>query len=201
MIKNIIFDIGNVLAHFRWAEYLRDKGFSREMVERIGRASVMCELWAEFDRGVYTDEEIVQFFVERDPEIGAELHEAFDYVEGMVTPCDYAIDWIQSYKDRGFKVWYLSNFSYKCETQCPDSLSFMPLMDGGILSYKDKLVKPNPDIYRLLLKRYELKAEECIFIDDTVVNIEEAERQGIHGVVFKSHEQAAAEVDKIINTK
>ncbi|MCQ2497274.1 MAG: HAD family phosphatase [Lachnospiraceae bacterium] len=200
MIKNIIFDIGNVLAHFRWAEYLQfDKGYDRAMVERIGKASVMCELWAEFDRGVYTDEEIVQLFVDRDPGIEKELHDAFDYVKGMVTPFDYAKSWIQSYKDRGFKVWFLSNFSNKCETQCPESLSFMPLMDGGILSYKEKMVKPNPEIYKRLLEKCGIKAEESIFIDDTVVNIEEAERQGIHGVVFKSHEQAIADAEKIID--
>lgn len=199
MIKNIIFDIGNVLAHFRWSEYLHyDRGFDWDMVERIGKASVRCELWAEFDRGVLTEEEVVQCFVDRDPEIEKELHHAFDHVEGIVVPYDYAKTWIQGYKDRGFRVWFLSNFSNKCETQCPDSLSFMPLMDGGILSYKEGMVKPNPEIYKRLLERYDLKAEESIFIDDTVINIEEAERQGIHGVVFKTREQAAAEVDKII---
>ncbi len=199
MIKNIIFDIGNVLADFRWAEYLRyDRGFDKEMVERIGRASVCCELWAEFDRGVLTEEEVVQCFVDRDPEIERELHYAFDHVEGIVVPFDYAKEWIKSYKDRGFKVWFLSNFSNKCETQCPASLSFMPLMDGGILSYKEGMVKPNPEIYKRLLQRYGLKPEECIFIDDTPVNIKEAENQGIHGVVFKNREQAAEDIDRLI---
>lgn len=201
MIKNIIFDIGNVLAAFRWEDYLRyDKGFDSETVERIGRASVMCELWAEFDRGVLTDEEIVETFVDRDPEIGPQLHEAFDYVKGMVLPFDYAKDWIRGYKERGFRVLFLSNFSYKCETQCAESLSFMPLMDGGILSYKEKMVKPNPEIYKRLMERYGLKPDESIFIDDTVININEAERQGIHGVIFKNVTQASEEVERIISS-
>lgn len=199
MIRNIIFDIGNVLTDFRWEEYLReDRGFDRDMVERIGRASVCCELWAEFDRGALSDEEVIQLFVNRDPGIGKELHYAFDHVEGIVVPRAYAIPWIQSYKDMGLTVLYLSNFSHKCETQCADSLSFMPLMDGGILSYKEKLVKPDPEIYRRLLDRYGLVAEECVFIDDTAVNVEEAERQGIHGVVFTDREQADTEVRKLL---
>ena len=55
MIKNIIFDIGNVLSDFRWREFLLDKGFDKDMVERIGNASVLTDSWYEFDKGVLSD--------------------------------------------------------------------------------------------------------------------------------------------------
>lgn len=198
MIKNIIFDIGNVLSAFRWEGFLADKGFDKDMIDRIGNASVRTDAWYEFDKGVYSDEEVVELFVKNDPEIAAEIHKAFDYVEGMVELYPYACDWIKGYKDAGYKVYYLSNFSYKAETQCPDSLSFIPMMDGGILSYKVKMTKPDPKIYELLLSTYGLKAEESIFIDDTLRNVEAAEKLGIHGVRFLSQKDAAAEVLKII---
>ena len=198
MIKNIIFDIGNVLSAFRWEGFLADKGFDKEMIDRIGNASVRTDAWYEFDKGVYSDEEVVELFVKNDPEIATEIHKAFDYVEGMVELYPYACDWIKGYKDAGYKVYYLSNFSYKAETQCPESLSFIPMMDGGILSYKVKMTKPDPKIYELLLSEYNLKADECIFIDDTLRNVEAAEKLGIHGVRFISQEDAAAKVSSII---
>ena len=198
MIKNIIFDIGNVLSAFRWEGFLADKGFDKEMIDRIGNASVRTDAWYEFDKGVYSDEEVVELFVKNDPEIAAEIHKAFDYVEGMVELYPYAFDWIKGYKDAGYKVYYLSNFSYKAETQCPDSLSFIPMMDGGILSYKVKMTKPDPKIYELLLSTYGLKAEESIFIDDTLRNVEAAEKLGIHGVRFLSQKDAAVKVSSII---
>ena len=51
MIRNVIFDIGNVLTDFRWKGFLEDKGFDEEMVARIARASVLTPFWNEADRG------------------------------------------------------------------------------------------------------------------------------------------------------
>ena len=201
MIKNIIFDIGNVLSDFCWQEFLKDKGFNDEMVERIGRVSVYDEDWYEFDKGRLKDEEVVELFIEKDPEIADDLHRAFDNVEGMVRLKAETFDWLNSLKAKGFKLYYLSNFSYKAETQCPKSLSFMPFMDGGILSYKVKLTKPDPAIYELLLSMYSLKPEECVFIDDTPKNVDAAINLGIKGIVYKNHEQAAADLDKIVVEK
>lgn len=198
MIKNIIFDIGNVLSYFCWQDFLRNKGFDEDMVERIGRASVYDEDWYEFDKGVLKDEEVIDLFIENDPEIAEEIHQAFDYVEGMVKLKPQTMDWLNGLKFRGYKLYYLSNFSYKCETQCPDSLSFMPMMDGGILSYKVQMTKPNPDIYKKLLSMYSLKAEESVFIDDTPKNIDAAVKLGIKGIVYKDPDQAAEELEKIL---
>ena len=67
---------------------------------------------------------------------------------------------------------------------CAEALNFLPAMEGGILSYKEHLIKPEPEIYQLLLKRYGLKAEESVFLDDTLKNVEAAEEQGIHGIHY-----------------
>lgn len=197
MIRNIIFDIGNVLTDFRWKEFLRDKGFDEAMIRRIGRASVENPVWKEFDRGTWSEEELMRVFVANDPEIERELHEAYDDIRGMVTARDYAISWVQELKAKGYHVYYLSNFSKKAEEECSDALTFIPYTDGGILSWKDKLIKPDPEIYRLLLKRYDLNAQECVFVDDLPENVEGAVRQGFHGIVFESMEQTKGELEKL----
>lgn len=193
-IKNIIFDIGNVLTDFRWKEFLFDKGFDEAMVERIAKATVHSPVWCEYDRGVWTDEQIMDGFVKNDPEIEAELHRAFDDFKELVTIREYAIPWLKEWKAKGYKLFYLSNFSHKAETECADSLAFMPCMDGGILSYRDKLIKPDAAIYELLLSRYGLTAGESVFLDDTMANVEAARKVGIHAVCFKSKEQAEKEL-------
>lgn len=190
MIKNIIFDIGNVLTDFRWREFLRDKGMDDVLIERIAKVSVESPLWREFDRGVWDEEQLMEAFMKQDPSLSDALHLAFDDVEGMVRIREYAIPWVQDLKKRGFGVYYLSNFSHKCEVECADSLAFLPFMDGGILSYKEKLVKPDPAIYRLLLEQYQLKASESIFFDDTPINVEAACKEGIHGFVFTTKDAA-----------
>lgn len=197
MIKHVIFDIGNVLTDFRWREFLRDKGFDEEMIGRIAKASVENPLWREFDRGELTGEELMQAFVDADPEIEAELHKAYDNIHGMVTIRDYAISWVQELKAKGYGVWYLSNFAEKTEVECADSIAFIPYMDGGILSWKDRLIKPDPEIYQLMLKRFDLVAEECVFIDDLPENVQGAVNEGIHGIVFKTREQVVEDLKRL----
>lgn len=197
MIRNIIFDIGNVLTDFRWRGFYQDKGFDEAMVERIADATVRTDVWCEFDRGVWTEEQILDAFIQKDPDIEDELRRTFDNIKGMVTIREYAIPWLQELKAKGYHVWYLSNFSRKAEEECADSLAFLPYMDGGILSYQDKLIKPDHAIYELLLSRYGLKAEECVFLDDTLRNVEAAEEVGIHGICFDTKEQAEEELRQL----
>ena len=194
MIRNIIFDIGNVLTDFRWEGFLRDKGFDDAMLARIANASVRSPLWNEFDRGEWTTEELMAAFIRQDPEIERELHLAYDDIQGMVTKRDYAIPWLRELKERGCGVYYLSNFSQKAYEDCQDALDFLPYMDGGILSYRDRLIKPAKEIYELLLSRYGLKAQECVFLDDTPVNVEAAKKLGFEGIVFRTKEQAEKEL-------
>lgn len=197
MIRNIIFDIGNVLTDFRWREFLRDKGFDDAMIQRIAKASVMSRFWNEFDRGEWDTEKLMEQFISLDPEIERELHEAYDDIRGMVTKRDYAIPWIQELKAKGYGVYYLSNFSYKAYVDCADALDFLPYTDGGILSYRDKVIKPGREIYGLLLSRYGLKAEECVFLDDTAANVDAARELGFAGIVFQTKEQAEEELRKL----
>ena len=198
MIKNIIFDIGNVLTDFRWRDFLRDKGFDDAMIGRIAKASVENPLWKEFDRGELAGEELMQAFINADPEIEEELHKAYDNIHGMMTIRDYAIPWVQELKAKGYKVWYLSNFSEKTEIECADSIAFIPYMDGGILSWKDKVIKPDPKIYQLMLERFGLVAQECVFVDDLPENVHGAVNEGIHGIVFGTREQVVEDLKKVI---
>ena len=100
-------------------------------------------------------------------------------------------------KEAGYGVYYLSNFFQKAEEDCEERMGFLELTDGGILSYKDKVTKPDKQIYELLLDRYGLKAEECVFLDDTKKNIDGAGTVGIKGILFKNRAQAVEELQKL----
>lgn len=197
MINTIIFDIGNVLADFTWREYFEGMGYTGEMLERIAKASVMNEKWEEYDRGLMSDEEILQCFVDKDPEIEDDIRRCFENVNGMVSRNDYAIPWIKELKQKGYKVLYLSNFSRKASQECADALDFIPYMDGGILSFRDKVIKPMPEIYKLLIDRYDLNPAECVFMDDTEKNLKGAEAFGIHTILFRNKSQAEEELAKL----
>jgi len=191
-IRNIVFDIGGVLADFRIKEFLSEKGFDSAMIRRILKASVMSPYWGRFERGELTEEETLRGFVSADPEIEDELNLAYTSVEGMLTSRDYAIPLIQGLKASGYNVYYLSNYSKKAYDECGESLAFMPYMDGGIVSFQAGLTKPDPRVYQLFLERYGLTAGECLFIDDTAENVSAARALGFSALEFTSYAELLA---------
>lgn len=195
MIKNIIFDIGNVLVAFRWKEFFHEFGYEEEIVERICKATVLSTMWQEYDRGVLSDDEILDGFIQNDPGIEQELRETLKNIDNMLAKYEYAIPWIKELKDKGYKVYYLSNFSKKAYVECGQVLDFLPFVDGGIFSYKVKQIKPDAAIYNLLLEKYNLVPEECVFLDDIKNNVDGAFATGMHGIWFQNKEQAIKELE------
>nr|WP_297707265.1 HAD family phosphatase [uncultured Butyrivibrio sp.] len=196
MIKNIVFDIGNVLADFRIFEFLADKGFDPTMSKRILKASAMTPYWGEFERDEIDEEEALKKFASTDPEIADELRRAFSNVEGLLTIREFSIPLIQDLKQKGFKTFYLSNYSRKAYDECGESLAFMKYMDGGLVSFKVGKTKPDPTMYQEFLKTYDLKAEECIFVDDTKENVDVANELGFKGIVYTNYENLCSDIAK-----
>lgn len=197
MIKNVVFDIGGVLADFRIKEFLASKGLDAPMIKRVLKASVMNPYWGKFERGEVSEEETLRAFAANDPEIEMELRLAFTSLSGMLTIRDYAIPLVQLLKDAGYGVYYLSNYSKKAYDECGESLAFMPYMDGGVVSFKVGMTKPDPRVYQCFLDRYRLQPENCVFIDDTEENVTAARDQGFAGIVFKSYDDLMVELKKL----
>jgi epoxide hydrolase-like predicted phosphatase len=193
-VDTVVFDIGNVLVNFAWEKFLEDKGFDKAMVERIGKATVFSDDWIEYDRGDLTNQQIIERFAENDPEIGDDIRRAFTDLKNIVTRREETIPWIRSLKNSGYKVLVLSNFSKQAVEGCPDAMDFLSEVDGGILSYRDHVVKPYDDIYNLLMERYDLVPSRTVFIDDTPANIETAKRLGWHGIVYRERSQVLEEL-------
>ncbi len=190
MIKTVIFDIGNVLTEFSWRQHFASFGYADEIVDRLGKATVLTPQWNEYDLGNLSEKEVLQLFIQNDPALEKELTESLADVGGLLKRCDYAIPWIEELKEKGYQTLFLSNFFEQALTDCAHVLDFVPHLDGGIFSCKVHLTKPDPAIYKLLLSQYNLTAEECVFIDDSLPNIATAEALGIHGVHFSGLAQA-----------
>ncbi|MCI8430745.1 MAG: HAD family phosphatase [Lachnospiraceae bacterium] len=198
MIRNIIFDIGNVLIDFCWREHIRRKGFQGETAERIGKAMMQSPVWDELDRGVWTNEELLQGFIANDPELEKEIRIVFSDLGTLVKEKEGSSDWIRSLKADGYQVYYLSNYSERVKREAASELSFLKEMDGGIMSCTVQTIKPDPRIYQMLMERYELLAEESVFLDDTEANVAAAGRLGMYGILVKDVERAKQELAELL---
>lgn len=197
VIKNVIFDVGKVLVAFEWEKYLRKFGFSEEKYEKIARATFLSSVWPERDRGLYDEEEYIRQFIQLAPEYGEDIKKVIKGSTKTIRPYPYAETWVRYLKDRGYHLYILSNYSDYMLKGTLDKLTFLKYMDGIIFSCQVKELKPEPEIYRVLLEKYGLKPEECVFIDDMGENCASAEKQGIHTVCFREFKQAAADLEKL----
>ena len=186
-ITSIVFDIGGVLADFNVIGFLSDKGFDTAMIRRILKASVMTPYWGQFERGEITEDEALAGFASIDPLIEDELRTAYSSVEGMLTIRDFAIPLVKNLRAAGLHTYYLSNYSKKAYDECGESLAFMPYMEGGLVSFRVGKTKPDPAMYEQFLAEYDLRAQECIFVDDTAENVDVARHLGFEGIEFVSY--------------
>ena len=199
MINTVVFDIGNVLIDFRWQGLFEDLGFTGEKFERIADATVRCQWWNEFDKGELSLEEILAEFIKNAPEYESEIRSIFDNMENLLRGRGYADEWIQELQDRGIKVYILSNMSKPAhEVHGDGCMSFLKKVDGAILSYQEKMIKPDRCIYELLCDRFQIDPKTAVFLDDTIKNIEAAKEFGLHGIHFKTYEQAKAELEAML---
>lgn len=201
MIKNIVFDIGNVLVEFGWGPFFKKFDLTKEEFDRIANATVYDPIWNEIDRGVMSEEEILEKFIENDPGMEEKIRAMYEDFHGLLWMYDYTRGWIKDLQNRGYKVYCLSNMSHKAVRECWDALCFIEELDGYILSCDINITKPEPGIYTALFEKYKLKPSECIFLDDLEKNIKGAEEMGMHGIVFKNVKQAEEDIEKIVKAQ
>lgn len=187
-IDTVILDIGNVLVQFIPKAYLKKIGFDDEMADRVCEAVIENEIWNEYDKGILSYTETLKKFIARTPELEPEIRAAFKNLNGIVKKFDYTDNWIQMLKESGYRVLYLSNISEKLFYDCSEELEFVNQMDGGILSFEAKMIKPDMEIYEEIVGRFQLNPESCIFIDDREINIRAAEKAGMNTILFTSYE-------------
>ena len=175
MIKNIIFDIGDVLMRFTWNEYVTEL-FNGDQVKinAVNEAINKTGLWIELDKNIMTEEETIARMLAYDPASSADVKLALDNARLCFNRLDYAVPWIKELKAQGYKVYFLSNYSNFNMKAAPEVLDFIQYMDmdGGVFSCDVQLIKPDPAIYKYLWNKYQLTPNECVFVDDNKKNID-----------------------------
>lgn len=196
MYKNIIFDIGNVLLNFNPMKYLKDKGLE-DRSEHIYKEIFLSKEWLSLDRGTITQKDAVEIYVSRNKDYEKDIRLVFDGWYNILTPIEETVEILKSLKNNGYNLYYLSNFHHLAFEHILKEYDFFKLFDGGVVSYEEKLLKPEKEIYEVLIERYKLNTKESIFVDDTKVNIESAEDLKIRGIVFESPNQFKESLKKL----
>ncbi len=188
MVDTIIFDIGQVLVHFRWREYIKELGFDEVTSRNLEKATVLSSWWQKIDLGM-AKEEYENGMKAAHPELSKELNIFFSNTKRIVEPYDYSEDLIRQLKEKGYRVYLLSNYGDFLYHESVDRFHFRNYVDGELISYQVQCIKPDHRIYQTLFEQYGIDPTKALFVDDMEANIVAAKELGLNGILFTSYER------------
>jgi|GEM_PF-39934 len=183
MIKNFVFDMGNVLID--WNPTAISQRISKDQSEEILTYLFKSTTWLRLDEGLVTLEEGLKEILNATPLAYHEIisfayNHWFEYVDML----DQTYDFIKKIKKQGYGIYMLSNCS-QMFYRYYQTMAIFDLFDGYYVSADSQLLKPDVRIYQDFLKKFNLKGEECFFIDDVSENVNGAIHAGMYAFQYK----------------
>ena len=181
-----IFDVGGVLVNWD-PRHLYRKIFSSEKEMEYFLTEICPPAWNEtLDAGrpfkEACDEKAKEF-----PQYATQIEAYRTRWQEMIDgPVAGTAEIVRELKEKGYALYALSNFSAETFPPTRKRFDVFSLFDGIVLSGEERINKPNAEIYRRLLNRYALQAEDCLFIDDNKENIAAAKQLGFQTILFTS---------------
>lgn len=196
-IKTIIFDFGGVLIDWN-PHYLYRKIFDDEQEMLWFLENICTSEWnLKLDTG-YPFGKAVKELQKQFPEYKIPIqayHERWQEMLGG--EISQSVDILYELKEQKYPTYGLTNWSTETFPIAYDRFDFLKKLDGIVVSGEEKLVKPNPELYNVLIDRYDVKPDESVFIDDKLINVEGARKIGFKGIHFTSPENLRKEFIKM----
>ena len=192
LIDTVIFDVGGVLLDFPWTKFAMELDITDEARKVILEKVIDSPLFAECDLSVEPFETLVQKFCAIAPEYSAEIRLLIETMYTCIRPFPYTDEWLRSLKDRGYKLYILSNWSQHAYEKLSQNgvMDFERYMDGSTWSFREHMRKPDPEIFETLLKKNRIDPAHAVFIDDNEENVKASRKAGIAAIRFKDYSDA-----------
>ncbi len=197
MIKNIIFDFGGVLVDWNPRYFYRSYFKTEEEMEFFLGNICTTEWNANQDCGHLmadaTRERVALF-----PEYKEAIEMYYSrWGEMLHSDIPETADFLREAKAAGYGIYGLTNWSHETIQVAYDRYRVFDEFDGIVVSGCERLLKPDPKLYQILLERYNLKAEECIFLDDNQANVDAANALGIKAIRFTTIEEVRPQLAEL----
>jgi len=187
MVKNVVFDLGNVLLDFNSDEIIADHVKDEKLHQQISENIFNSKEWILLDRGEITAKEATNRFINRMSDKEKLVREIMDNWKHYLTPIQANVEVLNNIAQKSINLYVLSNFHKEAFEEVYEKYDFFSHFDGMIISYREKTVKPEKEIYEKLINRYNLKPDSTLFIDDSERNIEAAKKLGFKTIHFNDN--------------
>lgn len=196
-VETVVFDIGNVLIDWD-PRYLYRKVFAdEEEMERFLETVTTYEWNLEQDRG-RTMEEATAVLVSRHPEYAREIEAYYGrWEETLGGPIEGSVRVLRELRERGYPLYALTNWSAETFPLARAWYRFLDLFDEIVVSGEVGVIKPDHEIYGVLVERTGLNPATTVFIDDSSANVRAADALGFRGVLFEGAEGLRGDLTRL----
>ena len=186
MVKAVIFDMGGILLDFPMLKLTAAYSHTAEDACLLEQVIFKSPEWVALDRGLVSEEQVLSAARERLPE---RLHDnaarVIEHWDEYLFPKPEMNALARELDALGVPLYLLSNTSARFY-RFRDKIEVWPLLRGALLSFEEKLLKPDPELYRRLFPRFGLSPGECFFIDDLHLNVEAARWCGMQAFCYQN---------------
>lgn len=202
-IKNVIFDIGNVLV--RWdPQLIVERAFGKDRADETLVKSIFPgrDIWIPLNKGEITAQEAMLLYQERLGFTAEETRQLWFHILDSQDPIPGAIDLLNQLKIKDIQIFALSDNVHEIVSHLKEEHDFWHFFEGAVISAEVGLLKPDPEIYQHLLSTHQIEAENTLFMDDVQANVDGAKSLGINAFVFSTAEKAKSDMrqfDLILN--
>ncbi len=194
MIKHMVFDIGNVLMHWQPQRFFHDLRHHEKLCSLLFRSAE----WQEYDRGACTLDDLRQAYVQAYPQHQQAICYMLDHWTQVLHPISEMNAFRADCRKRGYGIYIISNLSEDSARSLQARYQLFDELDGAVLSYQEHLLKPDPKMFSLLLSRYQLDADACLFLDDAQDNIRAALDAGMNAILVDDPHAAIMKARKLL---
>lgn len=198
MIRNVIFDLGGVLLEWNPGKILADFYSDPQLQVTLKQSLFMHPDWRALNRGELEERELVERVAARTDRQPAELVALLDSMRESLNTKPETVALLRSLQSRAVPLYCLSDMPVGVYGYLRRRHDFWDAFRGIIISGEVKLMKPEREVFELLLTRHDLKPGETAFIDDLSLNVEGARRCGIHGIQFQDAAQVERELRPLL---
>ncbi|MDW1500809.1 HAD family phosphatase [Vibrio sp. YT-19(2023)] len=193
-IKNVIFDVGNVLVRWSPVEIVRLTFGGSVESEKMAQMLFSSQIWKDLNKGTISEREAKQRYQREHQVTTEEMDRFFYYVKHTQILLYGSIELLKRVKSAGYGVYALTDNINEIVEHLRTTYEFWPLFDGAIISSEVQLLKPQAEIYQTLLSKYQLNPEETVFLDDMPYNVEGARAVGMAAIQFENARQCELEL-------
>lgn len=197
-VRNVIFDLGGVVL-----DWNPDQIVSRLQPQPELRASLKEAVfghadWRLFDRGTLTESDLIERLQARVGGTRQQMAAILDAVRDSLVEKPDTVELIRALQAQGTPLYCLSNMPATVYAHLRRRHTFWDAFSGIVISGEVQMMKPEPEVFMHLLATFNLRAEECVFVDDLRANIDSALLCGLRAIWFKDADQCRRELNQIL---